>query len=377
MIAGGFDGKGEITDFAVARYLNDGSLDPTFGDGDGFTTTDFGGTNTFDFARATIVTPDDGILLGGSAGADFAVARYLPGGRLDERFGTGGSVTTDIDGQMDAIRSLLFQQKSGQKRIVAFGYSVVDGQASFSLARYRLDGTLDTSFGVNGIQITDMGGSDQGRGAALTQGGKIVAVGYTKEGQGVQDFAIAQYKANGTLDTTFGIGGKVLIDNQDQGDVARDVKIQPDGKIVVCGYSGAGGGFPEGQDKGPGDFMAVRLNPDGSMDTSFGDGDGIALADPGGSDHARACVLQADGKIVLSGNSWSDNDDKFATARLNPDGSLDTSFGGTGIVITDFGPGGGDEHACDVRIQADGKIIAAGPKTADGAPDWALVRYLS
>jgi uncharacterized delta-60 repeat protein len=375
MIAAGFDGAGVVTDFAVARYNDDGTLDTTFGAGAGYVTTDFDGTD-FDFARGVAVTGGDKIILGGSANGDLALVRYQPSGSLDLGFGTGGKVTLDIQGAMDSIRSVLV--RPSDSKITVAGYATMsDNGTNFVVARFRSNGVLDTTFGVNGLgyNVTNVGGGDQARGAVFGPNGTILVAGYTKFGTGVQDFAVVRYRPNGTLDPTFGTGGMKIID-LGAGDVARDIKVQADNKIVVCGYTGAGGGRPAGPEKGPGDFAVVRLLTNGTLDTSFGGGDGIATFDPGGSDHARACAIQPDGKIILSGDTWVSPNDKFATVRFNSDGTVDGTFGTGGMVVTDFGPGGGDEHACDVKVLPDGRIIAVGPYTTAGAPDWALVRYL-
>jgi uncharacterized delta-60 repeat protein len=175
--------------------------------------------------------------------------------------------------------------------------------------------------------------------------------------------------ADGDLDPTFGMGGKVITDLFSGPDEAMAVVIQSDGKIVVAGGPSSTSGFFD-------DFLLVRYNPDGSLDDSFGAG-GIVLTDFGGdADFVRAIAIQADGKIVAAGATGNLNaPHDFALARYNPDGSLDISFDGDGKVITPISVTGGNEEALAVAIQPnDGKIIAAG-KTSVGQDDFALVRY--
>src|SRR5262249_51395919 len=172
---------------------------------------------------------------------------------------------------------------------------------------------------------------------------------------GGSNFAVARYNADGTLDTTFSFDGKVTTDFGGD-DRAFSVAIQADGKIVVAGASLTNPGD---------DFALARYNPDGSLDAGFGTGGKVTTAFGSGLDHANACTIQADGKIVAVGADGGD----FALARYNSDGSLDGTFGTGGKVTTDFG--GQLEEAFGVAMQADGKIVAAGA----AAGGFALARY--
>jgi len=172
--------------------------------------------------------------------------------------------------------------------------------------------------------------------------------------------------AAGDLDTTFGSGGLVTIDTDPHfGGYAYAIAVQPDGKIVAAGFAGSS-------------FGLTRINPDGSLDTSFGS-DGTVTTDfGGGSDSVSALAIQADGKIVAVGTQGS-RGVRFAIARYGTDGALDTTFSGNGKATTDFSPRRLD-GATDVALQADGKILVAG--VAGVSPDgpgpggkFALVRY--
>ncbi len=383
----GHDGSGKVTNFSLIRYNTDGSLDTTFGSG-GIVTTDFGGA---DYARAVVLQSGGRIILGGQGGVapDFGLARYNPDGSLDTTFGVGGKVTTDFNGTQDVIRALLIGPSGG--KIIAAGFTGSTGHYDFALARYLPNGSLDPTFGVGGKVTTDFGGVDQGRGAILQSDGKIVVTGFSKLGGVVSDFALARYMPNGSLDSTFGVGGKVTTDFGAY-EIARAIVLQPDGKIVAGGYSGCcGGGQPTFRsgvasdldglgECSPSDFALARYNPDGTLDTTFGpDGTGKVLTDFNGTgDHARGLALQSDGKLVLAGNSanCTTGTDTFALARYNPDGSLDSAFGTGGLVTTNMGPG--QQGARDVKIQADGKIVLAGiiAAASGGGFEYALARYL-
>jgi len=318
--------------------LKDGDLDFTFGD-DGKVITDFGGSSS---GRAVAVQKDGKIVVAGNSSGDFAVARYNRDGSLDVNFGTGGTVTTDFGGDDDSGNAVAIQQDG---KIVVAGSAGSEENSNFAVARYNRDGSLDVNFGTGGTVTTDFGGDlDFGSAVTLQKDGKIVVAGSSDN-----DFAVARYNTDGSVDMSFGTGGKVTTDfgGDDNG---TGVAIQKDGKIVVSG----------GSDN---DFAVARYNTDGSLDATFGTG-GLVITDFGGSVFGRAVVLQKDGKIVVAGNSDGD----FAVARYNADGSLDTAFGTEGLVTTDFG---GDDQGTGVAIQKDGKIVVAG--FTDN--DFAIARY--
>jgi uncharacterized delta-60 repeat protein len=334
----------------VAAVAAPGALDPTFGTG-GEVTTDFGGS---DGAQAVAIQSDGKIVAAGSSGAgDFALARYNAVGGLDPTFDSGGKVTTDFGG-FDATSALAIQPDG---RIVAAGRS---GSGDFALARYNADGSLDPTYGSGGKVTTDFGGFDAAFGVALQTDGKIIAVG---QGSSSFDFALARYNADGSLDPTFGSGGKVTTDFTGGFEDAIAVAIQLDGGIVVTGQTFSGG-FQE--------FALARYNADGSLDTSFGSG-GIVTTNFGfDSAFGGALAIQTDGKIVAAGRAGTD----FLLARSNVDGSPDASFGSGGIVTTDFG-GALFDAAFAVALQSNGKIVAAG-SAISGFPssaDFALARY--
>jgi uncharacterized delta-60 repeat protein len=239
------------------------------------------------------------------------------------------------------------------------------------------DGRLDTTFGTRGKVTTDFNqSSDLANAVALQSDGKIVVVGqtYIDNDYSQEDFAVARYNSDGSLDTTFGINGKVTTDFPGLAAVPSSVVIQPDGKIVV-----AGGAFPNFTFAG--NFEIVRYNSDGSLDTTFGNGGIVETNFPAGS-YAFAVALQSDGKIVAAGTVFVDfqpgeaNDTDFALARYNPDGSPDATFGAGGQVMTNFN--GMEDDVYSVLIQSDGKIVAVGSaNSAANYYDFAAARYLA
>jgi uncharacterized delta-60 repeat protein len=349
--AGGRD-TATSRDFALARYNPNGTLDPSFS-GDGRQTTDFG---DFDQANGVALQANGKIVAVGRGGTtdDFTVARYNPNGSLDTSFSSDGKQTTDF-GDFDQANGVALQ---GDGKIVAVG--IASTANDFALARYNPNGTLDPSFSGDGKQTTDFGGFAQANGVALQADSKIVAVGFG--GASAVDFALARYNPNGTLDTSFSGDGKQTT-NSPGDEEATGVALQTDGKIVAVGH--AGGNATD-------DFALARYNPDGSLDTSFS-GDGRQTTDFFGSfDQANAAALQSDGKIVVVGRAGGGGF-VFALARYNPNGTLDTSFSGDGKQTTDFGGAGVGANA--VALQANGKIVVVGDFQTGSGGDFALARY--
>lgn len=225
-------------------------------------------------------------------------------------------------------------------------------------------GDVDPGFAVNGVVTTDFGGADRAWGLALAPDGRILSAGQ-KNVFGAFDFALARHNLDGSLDPTLSGDGTLLVDLGGS-DVATSVVLQPDGKIVMAGFTTAGGGAP------PYNVAVVRLNADGSLDPGF-DGDGIVITDTGASEGAYAVALQPDGKIVVAGFRTDGPDTDLLLVRYLPDGSLDATFGAAGVVVTDLGA---VDLAWGLAIQPDGSILAGNRTTVGDTNDFALVRYL-
>jgi uncharacterized delta-60 repeat protein len=343
--AGGRDG-----DFALARYLPNGVLDPGFGT----ITTDFGASES---AWAVAVQVDGRIVVAGSTDFDVALARYEPDGSLDASFAGDGTVTTDFGG-MDGLGGMALQPDG---RIVVAGWRDDD----FALARYHADGSLDTSFSADGILITDVGGIDQADAVAIQPDGKIVAAGGS-----MADFAVVRYEADGALDPAFAGDGTQHTDFGG-GASAHALAIGADGRIVAGGSTGAGSDWS--------DVALARYRADGSLDPSFGTG-GRQTTDIDFEDSAYDVALQDDGRIIVAGTASPDfviGRSDFAVARYGANGQLDTGFAGDGIATTDFSLGGPEaaDWAGGLVLQADGRIVVAGGATGDAPGDFALARY--
>jgi len=360
-----------IADFALARYNPDGTLDASFGRG-GTASSPFDFPGSFDQIGGVVLQPDGKIVLAGSAVIDqfsvFALARYNSDGTLDAAFGTGGVATTDF-GQLSAEAFSVAVQPDG--KIVLAGEANIDGGDDFALARYNSNGTLDASFGTGGKVTTafpsGLGFSfAQAFSVAVQPDGRISAAGYTWISGGF-DFAVARYNSNGTPDASFGVGGTVTTDFAGPNDHAFSIAVQPDGKLVV---GGAAGGFVS---RGF-DFALARYNSNGTLDANFGT-DGKVTTDLASvEDVPSSIALQGDGKIILVGRTSVGENENFALARYNSNGTLDTDFGTGGKVTTDFA--GATDEPSAVALQGDGNIVVAGLAENNARYDFALARYI-
>jgi uncharacterized delta-60 repeat protein len=343
--------------FRLVRYNQDSSLDTTFGI-QGNITTDF--SARADIASALAIQSDGKIVAAGQAGLgpqgySFALVRYNRDGSFDAGFGIGGKVITDLLGPAETALALAIQSDGG---IIAAGVAYageLPTSGDFALVRYQADGSLDRTFGIDGKVITDWSGVlDMARALAILSDGRIVAAGTAH----LSDFrrlpwygVLARYNTDGSVDTTFGTRGKVTTDALDTGISA--LAIQSEGKILAAGGSQSTGSSL--------DFGLVRYNDDGSLDITFGAGGTVTTAFGPWRDRVFALSLQPDGKIVAGGETESreDGGSAFGLARYNQDGSLDTSFGMGGKVRTDL-PAGRLAYLRSLGIQRDGTIVAVG-----------------
>jgi uncharacterized delta-60 repeat protein len=351
-------------DFAVVRYNPDGSIDTSF-DGDGKVLTPVG--NSEDFAYAIAVQPDGKILVAGaryqaaSLQRRFSIVRYNADGSLDNSFGENGRVATFVGSGIGQVQALALEP---QGKIVAAGFANTNRNDDYCLVRYNADGSLDGSFGMKGIVLTDITDAPSiDRVWAITAGteGKITAAGEAAPPGGTPDFALVRYNSDGSLDNSFETDGKVVTQVGAAGDIARSVAMANGGKIV------AGGQCELGSAKA---FCMVRYDPDGSLDATFdGDGKVITTVTPGGAELYKVMV-QADGKILVGGLAFNTaHGADLAVARYDQIGTLDVSFHYDGKTYADIGFG--PQELLGLALQQDGKIVGVGSKGSD----FVLARY--
>ena len=298
---------------------------------------------------------------------------------LDPTFGTGGIVRTDFAGNIDQANAVVVQS-NGQ--IIAAGSSFSNSKTveDFIVARYNADGSLDKRFGKNGKITTDFFRNvDVINAIAIQPDGRIVVAGVAQlggSGGTPRVFALARYRSDGQPDTSFGNGGALTTSFGGNFAAASALMVQPDGKIVVAGTVDFNPDFPNSGL----DFALARYNANGTLDGSFGKGGQVVFDFFGSFDQANAAVLQPDGRIIVAGSASYDSfnqDIGFALARFNADGSTDFGFGSGGKQITDFFGAGANANA--IVLQADGKFVVAGTASDSGtrpnATDIAVARY--
>ena len=291
-----------------------GTLDATFGPSqNGKIQTDFAGGN--DYAYAVAIDDDGWIIVVGQAYHsgewDLAMVRYDSSGVLDTTFGNaaGGKVYTNMGGVDYALAIAL--QPDG--KIVTAGAAAPGATCDFAVARYNSDGTLDATFDADGKVTTNFGSTnDYAYAVAIQSDGKIVVAGYAGTAT-LNDFAVARYNTDGSLDTSFSGDGKLTTDFDQGNDYAYGVAIEPDGKIVVAGR--ASGGTDD-------DFALACYNPDGSLYTDFGTGGKVQSDFGGGWDGAQAIAVLPRGDLIVAGQVWTDQYDFAAVRYFSPLGGL-------------------------------------------------------
>jgi len=359
------------TVWALARYNSDGTLDGTFGS-NGKVTSGFGftiGANSE--ANAVAIDGDGRIVVAGwtdaignvctdppcSVNERFLIARYNIDGSLDTTFAGSGVVTAAI-GDLARASSIGIDSAG---RIVVAGITLKD-VGSFGVMRLRPDGFQDFSFGDRGLVVTPLGDEVFDTSSlAVDAQDRVVVAGDVLTADNVQ-FALVRYNTNGTLDASFDRDGIVFTDVSDKFcDCRPHIAIDRQGRIVAAGSS-------YDPAPAPTQLAIVRYNDDGSLDTRFGSGFGKVLSDavPG----ARSLVIDGFGRIVVAGD--------VGLARFNADGAIDDSFGTLGQVTTSL-PGGALASFNALAIDGVGRLIAGGVSMniGSGSVDFTLVRYLS
>jgi uncharacterized delta-60 repeat protein len=289
---------------------------------------------------------------------DLALARFTPAGTLDLTFGVGGGVTTALSTNRDRIHAVALQ---GDGKIVVAGVGDHGGNTAFAVARYEINGTLDAGFGSGGVVMTDYGpGFEQLSDVVIQPDGAIVVVGLS--GELDYDAVVLRYESDGDLDATFGTGGIAELPFPSLTAQAFGVVLQPDGKILVSGH----GSYA---------FALARFDSAGTLDATFGDGGSRAYPGLGPVGIAYDLVVQPNGSIVLGGSIDSLPERDLGLVRVLPNGRLDPSFGGDGLVTLDIN--GRDNYGQAVVLQSDGKIAIAGAAEL-AANDYraAFARYL-
>jgi uncharacterized delta-60 repeat protein len=326
-------------DGSVARFTTAGALDTTFG-GTGKVNVAFGPRDDIFYAIA--VQQDGKIVAAGrwfngttSGNFDAVTARLLPDGTLDTSFGGTGKVVTSL-GTDDSAGAVVIQIDG---KIVIGGTAIPSGSGleDFALARYLSDGTLDASFGGTGKVVTARGGDQRINSLVLQSDGKIIAAG--RDGSFI---GLARYLPNGTLDTTFGTGGWATTAGAT--DFGTHVALQSDGKILVSSWAWNGSNY---------DLGVTRFLADGARDTAFGTMGRVSVNLGNPNQFALCVTVQQDGSILVGGYVTNGTTDGLALVRFDSAGNLDSTFGNGGKIVDTSG------RAYGLAVRADGRIVVS------------------
>lgn len=349
------DGKiivgGATPGFALlARFNADGMLDNSFGN-NGLVLTDVDQSN--DFIGAVVMQPDGKIVAGGVrfnsvADGQAIVMRHLPNGSLDNSFGTNGIRTLPISGALDSFVKAIAMQPDG--RIAVFGEYWTGSVWESYATRLNSDGSTDNSFGVVQLDVSATG-SDYSTDIALQPDGKLLLCGSVESPAGGGMY-IVRLNADGTFDNSFGTGGKKVLDIGGGGtDEAYSVRVQPDGRILVCGVVDGPLGYRIG---------VARLLADGTLDASFATA-GAAQFNLAVDNWATpSLALQPDGKIIMATANNTAPAPRVKVVRMLADGTLDAGFGTNGIGTSNATSGNNEEAAVRTLFLSDGGIAVAG-----------------
>jgi uncharacterized delta-60 repeat protein len=367
-------------DLAVLRFNSDGSPDLSF-NSVGRTGPDFPGvaatTNSvLQQADGKIVAAGEGIVLGPAANVGrIALARYNPDGSPDTSFAAGGAGVFDTGWQITRLPYAsdpvhVLQQADGRLVLGATALNVASSNppwpGKMALARFTNDGALDTTFGTRGSVVLDSAGAgsdDTISGIGQQPDGKLIAAGTTGTSTG-REFLLVRLTQEGVLDPSFAIDGRAIFSFGAGTKVASsgEAAIQPDGKILLVGTVGDAT-LAQGVCAADADAALIRLNPDGSLDATFGDGGKVRFS-VNTCDSGESLALAPDGRIFVGGIAGTLSDstgwllDPYV-ARLTPSGRLDATYGAGGISIVDLSTLLSAPYATTARLirQADGRIV--------------------
>jgi uncharacterized delta-60 repeat protein len=340
----------------INRRLADGTIDSTYGN-KGFS------ANVEMIEPAAALQSDGKIVVVGAtttSNSDFIATRFDTSGKLDHAFGNKGVMVTDAGSETDALSSVAIQSNG---KIVAGGQTSRSGINQFALIRYDKNGTVDTSYGSNGLVVTNFGGACNINSIVLQTDNKVVAAGTFNNGSST-DFAIARYLKNGALDTTFNGTGEVT-SNFGNSDNAISVAIDTTGRIVVGGY------YTDPTNNSH--FEIARYTTNGSLDPSF-NGSGVTGTTFGSNrEYLSAIALQSNGEIIAGGNVWGGYSyAELAFVRFNVDGSIDNSFGTNGQTLDPMGSNDYD-YIYFLTIAANGQIFSGGYTLSDNLGYFTLI----
>jgi uncharacterized delta-60 repeat protein len=363
IVALGYSNNSWNEDLMIARYTADGIPDPGFHN-DGFVYYDGGGNDR----GLGLALQDDGKILAtgfttNGTHRDVLLLRYLENGTLDATFGKNGVVTFSSPGSFTDIGfGIACEEDSG---ILVVGEISNTSHQDAMVLHYTKDGSPDLRFGNNGFFTFGGTNMDRGFAGAIQQDGKILVTGSCVVNDR-DDVLLFRLNPNGTLDRTFGHDGVVLYSSPgDNFDYGNCITLQEDEKIVISGAASIGTTF---------DLLLLRYNPDGTLDPTFGTGGVVHHGDGGERDnYGYAHSIQRDGKIVVTGYAETSTSDDVLVVRFDQWGHPDPTFGSAGQVLWN-GPGDQRDYGQGIALQDDGKIMITGFSHHGASEDLLLMR---
>lgn len=345
-----FDGKivisgitfnGSNNDFALARYDINGDPDSTFGN-NGLKTTDFGNSNEI-FSVLSISKDEKIIVVGNSDNNNFAMARYNIDGSPDTTLSENGRFLQGFGAAYQGQTSFTATAVQSDEKMIAVGTTWNGSNSDMIVVRYNTNGSLDTTFGDNGVKMVDFGVfKDGATSVAIQSNGKIVVAGFTSDQSG-SHFALFRLNKSGSFDSSFIINGSPEINRTELGRI-NALSLLNDGKILVAGTLWNGSNN---------DFGLMCFKSNGNLDSSFGV-NGIVKTDFGSTeDGVKSMVQQPDGKILVVGMSTAYSSSKVTIIKYNRDGTIDPTYNKSFVV--------GDHDVVNaIAMQSDNKLVLGG-----------------
>ena len=366
-------GSDADADSSVAMNCGDGgapgTLDESFGDG-GILWLKYPTSG----ANAVAVQSDGKIVVAGYIGQKLAIVRLLPDGALDSSFGTEGLVEIPVLARNNVVKAVAFQPDG---KIVSAAEAHATGvPAPFVVLRQLSDGGLDPNFGDAGVVLSTYTGRDAlAFGIAVLPTGKIAVAGYSENRanpDGSQDYEVAQFNSDGTIDPAFGSNGRTTIDVRSSSDSPGVLALTTTGVLI-------GGASTDPNDLTRSDFSIVRLSATGTLDPAFGAAGKFVSSFGGtGGTQGYGATSDSSGRALVGGTFVGGAAGDLAVTRLTSTGALDNTWGDGGLVTTDFS--GRSDVSAALLVQSDGKVIAVGFSDVGSAGDTRgniLARYLS
>lgn len=358
---------GSNYNFCVFRYNTNGTIDTSFGT-NGATSIDMKGNGGFDEARAIVIQPDGKIVVGGSAGLEtnngtchFGLVRLNTNGTLDTTFGTAGKTSFPVGTSTSPDNRIYNLTLQPDGKIIAIGEASSPGTFDdFAIVRLNTDGSLDSDFSNDGkTTVSFVNLNDKALKTLLQPDGKIIVAGSASS-----DLGIVRFFDDGSIDTSFGTNGKILLETSetDFSFTLSNLEFQADGKIILLGTVS-------------GDVALRRINVDGTIDTTFGvNGKVKTDIDNTSTDSgSTGLLIQPDGNIIATAMCSTGSVNYFGILRYTSAGVLDNTFSNDGKVLTNFLSG--FNTATSVALQADGKLLVSGFTGFTGQTHSAIARY--